>query len=75
MVLFTTGVYSVAQSCPTLCGAMDTAHQAPLPVEFSKQEYWSGLPFPTPGAFCPIQGSNPHLLSLLDWQVELPGTN
>ena len=25
------------------------AHQAPLPMEFSKQEYWSGLPFPTPG--------------------------
>ena len=23
------------------------AHQAPLFVEFSKQEYWSGLPFPT----------------------------
>ena len=25
------------------------AHQAPLSVEFSRQEYWSGLPFPTPG--------------------------
>jgi len=25
------------------------AHQAPLPMEFSRQEYWSGLPFPTPG--------------------------
>ena len=25
------------------------AHQAPLYMEFSKQEYWSGLPFPTPG--------------------------
>ena len=24
------------------------AHQAPLSMEFSKQEYWSGLPFPTP---------------------------
>ena len=24
------------------------AHQAPLPMEFSRQEYWSGLPFPTP---------------------------
>ena len=22
------------------------AHQAPLPIEFSRQEYWSGLPFP-----------------------------
>ena len=24
------------------------AHQAPLSMEFSRQEYWSGLPFPTP---------------------------
>ena len=23
-------------------------HQAPLPMEFSRQEYWSGLPFPSP---------------------------
>ena len=27
------------------------ACQAPLSMEFSKQEYWSGLPFPTPGDF------------------------
>ena len=25
------------------------AHQAPLSTEFSRQEYWSGLPFPPPG--------------------------
>ena len=25
------------------------ARQAPLTMEFSRQEYWSGLPFPTPG--------------------------
>ena len=25
------------------------AHWAPLSLEFSKQEYWSGLPFPSPG--------------------------
>ena len=24
-------------------------HQAPLSMEFSRQEYWNGLPFPTPG--------------------------
>ena len=24
------------------------AHQAPLSMEFSRQEYWSGLPFPAP---------------------------
>ena len=31
-----------AQSCPILCD------QAPPPVEFSRQEYWSGVPFPSP---------------------------
>ena len=25
------------------------AHCAPLSMEFSRQEYWSGLPFPSPG--------------------------
>ena len=27
------------------------AHQAPLSMGFSKQECWSGLPFPTPGGW------------------------
>ena len=26
-------------------------HQAPLSMEFSRQKYWRGLPFPTPGNF------------------------
>ena len=25
------------------------AHQAPLPMGFPRQEYWNGLPFPSPG--------------------------
>ena len=25
------------------------AHQAPLSMEFPRQEYWNGLPFPSPG--------------------------
>ena len=25
------------------------AHQAPSSIEFARQEYWSGLPFPSPG--------------------------
>ena len=25
------------------------AHQAPLSMGFSRQEYWTGLPFPSPG--------------------------
>ena len=37
----------VAQSSPTPCNPMDCICQAPLSVGFSKQEYWSGLPFPS----------------------------
>ena len=39
----------VAQSCPTLCDLWTVAHQAPPSMGFSRQEYWSGLPFPSPG--------------------------
>ena len=42
-----------AQSCPTVYDpwvqANSVTHQALLSMEFSKQEYWSRLPFPTPG--------------------------
>ena len=51
-------VVLVAQSCLTLCDPVDyIAHQAPLSVGFSRQEYWSGLPFPF---------SN-HMYSLLNY--------
>ena len=40
---------SVAKLCPTLCDPMTVACQAPLSMGFSKQEYWSRLPFPFPG--------------------------
>ena len=36
------------QSCPTLCDPIDGSHQAPPSVGFSRQEHWSGLPFPSP---------------------------
>ena len=38
----------VAQSCSTLCDPMMDC-QGSLSMEFSRQEYWSGLPFPPPG--------------------------
>ena len=41
--------HSVTQSCPTSVTPWAMARQAPLLVEFSRQEYWSRLPFPTPG--------------------------
>ena len=36
------------QSCPTLCDPTDGSHQAPPSLGFSRQEHWSGLPFPSP---------------------------
>ena len=39
----------VAKSCPTLTTPWTMACQAPLSVGFSREEYWSGLPFPLPG--------------------------
>ena len=37
-------------SCVQLFATLQTvAHQAPLPIGFSSQEYWSGLPFSPPG--------------------------
>ena len=45
------------------------AHKAPLSMEFSRQEYWRGLPFPLPDDL-PTQSRNPCLLPLLHWQVD-----
>ena len=39
----------VAKLFPTLATPWTVACQAPLSVVFSRQEYWSGLPFPPPG--------------------------
>ena len=39
----------VAKLCMTLATPWTVARQAPLFVGFSRQEYWSGLPFPSPG--------------------------
>ena len=39
----------VAQSCHTVMTPLSIAHQAPLSMGFSRQECWSGLPFPSPG--------------------------
>ena len=40
----------VTQSCPALYNATDSnLHQAPPSTGFSRQEYWSGLSFSSPG--------------------------
>ena len=39
----------VTQLCLTLYDPKNCSHLAPLPMEFSRQKYWSGLPFPSLG--------------------------
>ena len=39
---------SVAQSCPTRCNPMGCSPPGSLSKGLSRQEYWSGLPFPSP---------------------------
>ena len=40
---------SVALSYLTLTTLWTVAAQVPLSMGFSREEYWSGLPFPSPG--------------------------
>ena len=42
------GESEVAQLCLTLATPWSAAYQAPLSMGFSKQEYWSGVPLPSP---------------------------
>ena len=49
----------VAKSCPTLATPWIVACQTPLSMGFSRQEYWSGLPFPSPGDL-PDPGTEPR---------------
>ena len=49
----------------TLCDPTDSSlHQAPLSMGFSRQEYWSGLPFPSPGNL-PDLGIEPRSPALI----------
>ena len=45
------------------------ACRAPVPLEFSREEYWSELPFPATGSL-PDPGINSHLSQLLHWQAD-----
>ena len=64
----------VAKSCPTLATPWSVARQAPLSMGFSRQEYWSGLPFPSPGDL-PNPGIKPWSPALQadSLPTELPG--
>ena len=66
----------VANSCPTLATPSTVAHQASLSMGFSSQDYWSGLPFPSPRDL-PDSGIEPRSLALQadSLPTELPGNS
>ena len=48
MHIYVRGGGLVAKLCPTLATPWTVACQAPLFMGFLRQEYWSGMPFPSP---------------------------
>ena len=52
--------------CPTLCSSTDCSPPIPLSMEFFRQEYFCGLPFPTPRDL-PKPGIDLYLFHLLHW--------
>ena len=62
----------VTQSCLTLATPWTIACQAPLSMEFSKKEYWNGLPFPSSGDL-PHPGIKLTFLALAGITTEPPG--
>ena len=48
----------ITKLCLTLVSPWTVVCQAPMSMRFSKQEYWSGLPFPSPG-YLPDPGIEP----------------
>ena len=61
--------HSVIQSFSTPAIPWTVAHQAPLSMGLSGQEYWSGIYFLLQGIF-PNQGLNLQLVCLLHWQAD-----
>ena len=64
-----------AQSCPTLATPWTVACQAPLSMRFSRQDYWSGLPCPSPGDLPDpgIKPGSPHWRQIL-YQLSYEGS-
>ena len=53
---------------PLFATSWSVAHQVPLSMEFPRQEYLNGLPFPPPGDL-PNPGIEPMSPASLHWQV------
>ena len=60
---------SISKSCQLL-----RAHQAPLSMGFPRQEYWSGLPFPSPGNLLNLGTKPTHISCMGTWILSLWAT-
>ena len=58
----------VAQSCPLLATPWTAAYHAPLPMGFSRQEYWSGVPLSSPVRYIEISKTS---VTTRDWLTRL----
>ena len=56
------------QLCLTLCDPVGCSQPGPSVHEILRQQYWSGLPFPSPGDL-PDPGIERASLMSLHWQV------
>ena len=65
-----------SKSCPTLATPWTVTCQAPLSIGFSRQEYWSGLPFLSPEDLSDpgIEPKSPELLTELQEKPVKTGT-
>ena len=59
-------------ACSDSATLWTVASQVPLTIGFSRQEFWSGLPFPIPRDLSD-PGVDLHLWSLLHWQIDFLG--
>ena len=63
----------VAKSCLSLVTPWDVTYQAPLSLEFPRQEYWSESPFLSPGVLPnPVNEPGSHALQANSSLSELP---
>ena len=64
--MYVTVIILVCESCSTICDPWAVAHNTPLSMGFPRQEYWSRLPFPSPGD---LPNTGMELKCLQHWQT------